>query len=67
VGVPKQIHECEECRTCTTFATSRCGACGGIHIRRRGSKLRERLKGHAIAISVGLFVAVIGEVLHRLP
>jgi hypothetical protein len=65
VGVAKETRECEECRTCTTFRDSRCSACGG-RLRVRGAKRRERLKGHAIAISVGLFVAVIGAILHRL-
>jgi len=65
VGVPRETRECEECRTCTTFRDSRCSACGG-RLRIRGAKLQQRLKGHAIAISVGLFVAAIGAILHRL-
>lgn len=62
----QEYKECEECRTRAARRSYRCDACGGrLVIYRRGMTIMERVKSYAIAISVGVLAAVIGELLRR--
>ncbi len=61
---------CKECRSDNLPGAPHCEACGYKFpppgAVRKNLNARNRLKGHAIAITVGLSIAVVREVIRRL-
>jgi hypothetical protein len=58
--------ECKECRSDNMPSAPFCEACGyKFPAEWRPDVTHRRLKGHAIAIAVGLGIAIVREVLRR--